>query len=34
MTDAATERPARGKRDRILQVAHDTVAAKGFDACR
>lgn len=32
MADDTTDRPARGKRDRILQVAHDAVVAKGFDA--
>jgi TetR/AcrR family transcriptional repressor of nem operon len=32
MAHEIAERPSRGKRDRILQVAHDAVVAKGFDA--
>ncbi|MFO1203576.1 MAG: TetR/AcrR family transcriptional regulator [Tabrizicola sp.] len=32
MTQAVADRPSRGKRDRILDVAHDAVLAKGFDA--
>jgi AcrR family transcriptional regulator len=32
MTQDTAERPTRGKRDRILEVAHDAVVAKGFDA--
>jgi TetR/AcrR family transcriptional repressor of nem operon len=32
MAQDIAERPARGKRDRILEVAHDAVVAKGFDA--
>jgi AcrR family transcriptional regulator len=32
MTQDIAGRPTRGKRDRILEVAHDAVIAKGFDA--
>jgi AcrR family transcriptional regulator len=32
MTQDTDDRPTRGKRDLILQVAHDAVVAKGFDA--
>jgi AcrR family transcriptional regulator len=32
MTQVLAERPTRGKRDRILEFAHDAVVAKGFDA--
>ncbi|MES2548666.1 MAG: TetR/AcrR family transcriptional regulator [Pseudomonadota bacterium] len=32
MTQDIAERPTRGKRDRILEVAHAAVVAKGFDA--
>lgn len=32
MAQDSAERPPRGKRDRILEVAHDAVVAKGFDA--
>lgn len=32
MSSDIFQRPTRGKRDRILEVAHDAVIAKGFDA--
>lgn len=32
MAQDIAERPTRGKRDRILEVAHDAIVAKGFDA--
>jgi TetR/AcrR family transcriptional repressor of nem operon len=32
MQQDTVERPVRSKRDRILEVAHDAVVAKGFDA--
>jgi TetR/AcrR family transcriptional repressor of nem operon len=32
MQQDTVERPVRSKRDRILEVAHDAVIAKGFDA--
>lgn len=32
MTPETEDRPTRGKRERILAVAHDAVVAKGFDA--
>lgn len=32
MADDIIDRPTRGKRERILEVAHDAVVAKGFDA--
>lgn len=32
MDQDSAGRPTRGKRDRILEVAHDAVVAKGFDA--
>jgi AcrR family transcriptional regulator len=32
MAEDTADRPSRGKRDRILAVAHDAVVAKGFDA--